>query len=813
MKIIDSFIFYNELDLLHYRLQLLNDHVDSFILVEAKQTFAGNPKELYFEKNKHLFESFLSKIIHIVIDLPYQYPNIDYSKNQQWQNEYYQRNVIKEGIKNLNLSNNDLVIISDLDEIVDPNILISLKKGDLKMDMEKKGFTLIQDFYYYHLGCKSIKPWIRTKIVHYSLIQECSVDEIRMKPDDYFFKIERGGWHLSYFGDSCFIQNKIKEFSHQEYNDSLHTSSSYIEEKIKKCESLFVHSKEFEYITIQENSYLPPMYDIYLRNYYKKNNNIPKYIYFHICCIGDWYKIVEKILFKIKNSGLYHEIQEIRCSILGDYRHYQHLFQDPKIKIISHSYDIQLLEKHTINQLYHDATQSKDEFYVLYLNTTEVHHDPSSQISKYIYDWVEYMCYFNIYQYETCLQLLGYSNGVGLNLQENNKENIPYHYSGNFWWSKASNIRKLDRIVDTYYNSPEFWITRNEGPYISLWNSNKHHFKESYPSSIYQNKKIIFHIVQKEKEPRHIAFYENQLCERGSSTNTFDYAYFNQLILKNKSFIFYDIHNKNNHPIVIQKFQKYFEHVIGLSSYNEIDFYIKKLKIPTLYQIKGGWNDFKLSSIAKNCIHSIFTCHDPFGDIFVSRSNITNQYNSSIPIVSPIIYLPIHDLNMRVKLKIPLDAIVFGGYGGKDCFNIPYVHQVIYQVAKENPHIYFLFANFDTFCETLPNIIHLPTIIDMDEKVEFIQTCDAMIWAKKDGETFGNAIGEFSSKNKPIIATKVGMQYNILRSSALWYNDMHSLQLILLNFKKEDYQIKDVDAYRNYTPEKVMKKFEEVFLS
>ena len=44
MKIIDSFIFYNELDLLYYRLSILDEYVDYFILVESKYTFSGDIK-------------------------------------------------------------------------------------------------------------------------------------------------------------------------------------------------------------------------------------------------------------------------------------------------------------------------------------------------------------------------------------------------------------------------------------------------------------------------------------------------------------------------------------------------------------------------------------------------------------------------------------------------------------------------------------------------------------------------------------------------------------------------------------------------
>jgi len=88
-----------------------------------------------------------------------------------------------------------------------------------------------------------------------------------------------------------------------------------------------------------------------------------------------------------------------------------------------------------------------------------------------------------------CLNELNHCDAVGVNLQE--KENdYPLHYSGNFWWSKSSHIRKLREINDNFYNSSEFWITSTNGIYKSLWNSNTHHYNEPYPYFSYENKKI-----------------------------------------------------------------------------------------------------------------------------------------------------------------------------------------------------------------------------------------------------------------------------------------------------------------------------------
>jgi beta-1,4-mannosyl-glycoprotein beta-1,4-N-acetylglucosaminyltransferase len=81
MRTVDSFIFYNEIDMLKYRLSILNEYVDYFVLVESNYTYSGKLKELFYEKNKEMFEDFNHKIIHIILpELPYKFPEIDYKK-------------------------------------------------------------------------------------------------------------------------------------------------------------------------------------------------------------------------------------------------------------------------------------------------------------------------------------------------------------------------------------------------------------------------------------------------------------------------------------------------------------------------------------------------------------------------------------------------------------------------------------------------------------------------------------------------------------------------------------------------------------
>ena len=66
-KIVDCFTFYNETDLLKYRLRVLDDTVDYFILVEARQTHAGNPKPLFYKENNRMLFGDAKKMLDEVL--------------------------------------------------------------------------------------------------------------------------------------------------------------------------------------------------------------------------------------------------------------------------------------------------------------------------------------------------------------------------------------------------------------------------------------------------------------------------------------------------------------------------------------------------------------------------------------------------------------------------------------------------------------------------------------------------------------------------------------------------------------------------
>jgi hypothetical protein len=79
------------------------------------------------------------------------------------------------------------------------------------------------------------------------------------------------------------------------------------------------------------------------------------------------------------------------------------------------------------------------------------------------------------------------------------------------------------------------------------------------------------------------------------------------------------------------------------------------------------------------------------------------------------------------------------------------------------------------------------------------------------------SMGEFCSKNKPVICTEIGIKHighkYILKDKAIWYTDKEDLKQILLNFDPTIESKKDWNAYSEYMPEKVMKIFDKVYLS
>jgi len=310
-----------------------------------------------------------------------------------------------------------------------------------------------------------------------------------------------------------------------------------------------------------------------------------------------------------------------------------------------------------------------------------------------------------------------------------------------------------------------------------------------------------------------IAFWENELCERGTSIALFDYAHFNETILHNKSIVIYRRSQSNDNESVIRKFASRFP-LFAIDSISEVDPILESNSCDLLYVIKSGEYDGRISRKVKTVVHCVFNMFSPHGHVYAAVSPYVKRPPTVPAIVVPhMVHLPDHNRNLRERLGIPTEAVVYGRHGGYAQFDIPFVQKTVANVASKHPNIYFLFMNTRPFTENIPNILYLDKEIDLDKKVEFINTCDAMIWGRSDGETFGLSIAEFSIKNKPVFAMKIGEPAHVylLGNKGIWYNTSN-LYRMLATFSKQHAQTMDWNAFREYTPEKVMKTFNEVFI-
>ena len=218
MKIYDCFSYLDEDLLLNLRLNILNSYVDYFVIIEGNKTWQNNPKKLNFDIKK--FKEFEKKIIYIpVTDLP--------SGDNPYKRENFQRNAISRGL--IDSNDEDLIIISDLDEIPDPKKIKSFEK--------KMRYAVFKQFhFYYKLNLQSQRNpfWYGSRICVKKYLkspQWLRSLKFKKRPfwriDKYRLNniIENGGWH--------FCNLKVPEKLLYKYKNLCETDDPYIfKEKI-----------------------------------------------------------------------------------------------------------------------------------------------------------------------------------------------------------------------------------------------------------------------------------------------------------------------------------------------------------------------------------------------------------------------------------------------------------------------------------------------------------------------------------------------------------------------------------------------------
>ena len=246
MKIIDSFSFFNEYDILRLRLNYLKNDVDYFVISECNYTHAGNPKHYYLDD---IIQEFGDDIQQKIIRVKYE-PDItgyDFSNRDEcnfesgfWRIERGQRNYILEGLKSF--SPDDLVMISDADEIPRVEVIRQLRTQQLPNDFVA---TAKCDLFYYNFKTFHDSFWGGTVFTTVANSFNKNCDYLRYRSYE-FPVIQNAGWHFSYFGDTERIRTKLKSFAHQEFNKDAIISDSNILDAIESKKDLFGRNENFQ---------------------------------------------------------------------------------------------------------------------------------------------------------------------------------------------------------------------------------------------------------------------------------------------------------------------------------------------------------------------------------------------------------------------------------------------------------------------------------------------------------------------------------------------------------------------------------------
>jgi len=241
MKIFDTFTFYNELDLLELRMNILGDIVDYFVINESTITFTGKKKPLYFAENKERFKKWQDKIIHHVLD------DNNETLEKYWEGVPYHRSMMEDDIYKLPIhyqracfhkdsaiyalldhaQDDDIILTSDADEIANPE---AIKAIDEWFDPINH-YVLKGPVYYYYLNLLCEKEWMGTRVSTMKMLKTMSVDKLRQSHQDAW-KVEDGSWHWSFFGDADTVRAKMDAYEHQENN--LPQFRDSMEERIEK---------------------------------------------------------------------------------------------------------------------------------------------------------------------------------------------------------------------------------------------------------------------------------------------------------------------------------------------------------------------------------------------------------------------------------------------------------------------------------------------------------------------------------------------------------------------------------------------------
>lgn len=262
-RLIDYFPYFNERELLEFRINLLKDHVDHFVISEADKTFSGLPRQ--FELKKLIAELGLpaDKItvveFRMADDLNLQLEQHDFDAQfpedvgdlvsiQAVARERIQRNALQKVL--YKFDDDDWFLMSDVDEIINPDH-IGFALNVVKNNPDTVVKLPLINLY----GRADLRPYARAgwpfvwrtamSICKKSIIGQTTPHRIRCRyhvPAPLITPTVEGevfdefGWHFSWMGGAARNQIKSESYAHApNKGHQLHKSRGF---KFEEGESL-----------------------------------------------------------------------------------------------------------------------------------------------------------------------------------------------------------------------------------------------------------------------------------------------------------------------------------------------------------------------------------------------------------------------------------------------------------------------------------------------------------------------------------------------------------------------------------------------
>ena len=232
--VVDLICFFEELDLLEIRLNTYDKLVDKFILIDANQTFAGDPHTPLHPEQMERFAKWKDKMEYYVVE---DYPNDKELmaitlKNSNigagehyWVREFYIKESAKKALTRLN--DEDIVFVSDIDEFWRPelfNELTDFTKGEFIRPKQQAVY------YYFNNFCSEVNGWTGTVVCQYKSIKDRCLNDIRTRSKTKCYEVDKGGWHFGFIVGLDGKFNKMQNRPHPEYTQWLSNFEKSVKE-------------------------------------------------------------------------------------------------------------------------------------------------------------------------------------------------------------------------------------------------------------------------------------------------------------------------------------------------------------------------------------------------------------------------------------------------------------------------------------------------------------------------------------------------------------------------------------------------------